>query len=101
MVDSTDEDSTTEELEEPPEPVVGELEVMEETAEDTVVDSVEAAGVDSVEATTVVPEEATRVLEEVETETKVLPPVGPVGKGPVSAGDEGVNWAPVECSLVV
>lgn len=100
------------ELEEPAEPVTGELEVVDSVGAATGVDSVEATmGIDSVEdsveATTVLEVEAIKVPEVV-----VAPPAGPEGDGPVSAGDEGVDgpdsagdegvgWEPVDCPLVI
>lgn len=110
VVDSSVVADSTVELEDWAEPVTGELEVVEDSVDeatvvvDSVEDSVEETTVvdsveDSVEEATVVLVEATTVLE-VEA-TLVVPAVGPVWDGPVSAGDEGVYWPPVECSLVV
>lgn len=119
VVDSSVVADSTVELEDWAEPVTGELEVVEDSVDeatvvvDSVEDSVEETTVeDSVEETTVVDsvedsvEEATVVLVEATTvleveATLVVPAVGPVWDGPVSAGDEGVYWPPVECSLVV
>lgn len=116
MVDSST--VTAVELEEAAEPVTGELEVVEDSVEAiSVEDSVEATSVVeaisvaeySVEDTVMELDEAgteavTGELEVVEdsgeagTEAVVLPTVS---EGPVSAGEEGVGWDPVECSLVV